>query len=219
MELKTKHTLILASNSPRRKELLGWLDIPFEVMGSNVEEYSDKVEPHEYAVEIAFQKADAIWSELEKKSEFSQSYFPFIVASDTVVEMGGKFYGKPRDREDAKKMLLELSGKEHRVVTSVVCRFLDFASKKVRSHSFSIETFVQFSEIKEDILERYLDSGESLDKAGSYGIQGKGLLFVKSLRGSYSNVVGFPLEEFLSHLRELLCNETGQSSWRSSFHL
>jgi septum formation protein len=188
-------------------------------MGSNVEESSGKLNPHDYAVEIAFQKAEAIWEKLKGDKGFGKSFFPFIIASDTVVELEGKFYGKPSDRDDARAMLRELSGKEHRVVTSIVFKAFCLASLQEKEHSFSVETHVLFSKITEDIMEPYLVSGESLDKAGSYGIQGKGLLFVKSLRGSYSNVVGFPLEEFLNHLKDFLLPVDEQSSWRSCFHL
>ena len=219
MESKSKFSLILASNSPRRKELLGWIDIPFEVKGSNVDEFSSKTNPHAYAVEIAFQKADAIWSKLEAEPQFKKDFFPFLVASDTVVELDGKFYGKPKDSEDARGMLSELAGKEHRVVTSVVLKFISPESSEPQTHSFSIETFVTFSDIPEDIMNPYLKSGESLDKAGSYGIQGKGLLFVKSLKGSYSNVVGFPLEDFVREVKSVLIPSGDQSSWRELFHL
>jgi septum formation protein len=136
-----------------------------------------------------------------------------------VVELEGRFYGKPRDKKDAREMLSELSGREHRVVTSVVFKSLDPLDRKERTHSFSVETFVTFCEIKEDVMKPYLESDESLDKAGSYGIQGKGLLFVKSLKGSYSNVVGFPLEEFVHQLKSFLIPQGDQSSWRECFHL
>jgi septum formation protein len=217
MESETKKSLILASNSPRRKELLGWADIPFTIMGSNVDEFSSHRDPHAYAIEIAFQKSEAIWSRLEKREDFGSSFSPFVVASDTVVELQGKFFGKPKDKNDAREMLNQLSDKQHRVVTSVVFQSLENGQKK--SHSFSIETLVTFSEIPKDIMDPYLESGESLDKAGSYGIQGKGLLFVKSISGSYSNVVGFPLEDFVRELKNYLIPRGDQSCWREHFVL
>lgn len=219
MGLKTKHSLILASSSPRRKELLGWVDIPFTILSPDVEEFSGHKDAHRYAVEIAFQKATAIWSGLKDRAGFGKTFLPFVVASDTVVDLDGRFYGKPRDREDAREMLSELAGKEHRVVTSVVFQAFDPETFTERKHSFSIETLVTFSEIPEDIMGPYLDSGESMDKAGSYGIQGKGLLFVKCLKGSYSNVVGFPLEDFVRELKSFLKDEGDQSSWREHFVL
>jgi septum formation protein len=209
------YSLILASNSPRRKELLGWLDIPFKVVGANIEEFSDKEDPKEFAIDLAIQKGEAVWSSLS--SEHGAN--PFIVSSDTIVVLGNRIFGKPKTKDDAKEMLLTLSGKEHKVITSVYLKAKSIQSGDEIFHSFAIETKVKFSEIKKDILENYLASGESMDKAGAYGIQGKGLLFVESLEGSYSNVVGFPLVEFLEELRNLTCegNLEDKLNWRQKF--
>lgn len=212
---KKLYSLILASNSPRRKELLGWLDIPFKVVGSNIEEHSDEDNPTDLAIDLAIQKGEAVWKGLNKEDD----QYPLMVSSDTIVVLGKRVYGKPRSREEAKEMLLSLSGKEHKVITSIYIKARSIKSGEVILKKFAVETDVTFSQISEDILEPYLDSEESMDKAGAYGIQGKGLLFVESLKGSYSNVVGFPLAEFIEELRLLLCEgiEEEKFSWRSKF--
>ncbi len=211
-----RYSLILASNSPRRKELLGWLDIPFQVMGSNIEEHSDKEDPKDFAIDLAVQKGEAVWDCL---CEETHGKYPLIVSSDTIVVLGKRVYGKPNSREEAKEMLLSLAGKEHMVITSVYIKARSIKTGEIISSKFAVETDVTFTEISEDILEPYLDSKESMDKAGAYGIQGKGLLFVESLKGSYSNVVGFPLAEFTEHLRVLLSEgiEDELLNWRSKF--
>lgn len=216
MALENKYSLILASQSPRRKELLGWIDVPFEIIPSQVEEHSDSSDPIQFALDIAALKGNDIWSKLEERISSSQNFFPLIIASDTVVELDGVKYGKPVDRADAKRMLLELSGRTHQVVTSVFLKRRDIKSKEELVHSFAVKTQVTFNKIGDDILEPYLDSRESMDKAGSYGIQGKGLTFVSDLKGSYSNVVGFPLVEFLDELKRFLGLEE-TNDWRNSF--
>lgn len=211
------YSLILASNSPRRKELLGWLDIPFKVVGSDIEEHSKEENPIHMAIDLAVQKGEAVWKNLKAE----HGAYPLIVSSDTIVVLENRIYGKPSSREEAKEMLLSLSGREHKVVTSIYIKAKSIYTNKEIHRKFAIETDVKFSKITEDILEPYLDSEESMDKAGAYGIQGKGLLFVESLRGSYSNVVGFPLVEFIDELRHLLCEgrESERLSWREKFRV
>jgi septum formation protein len=138
-----------------------------------------------------------------------------IVASDTVVELKGRIFGKPRDKDDAREMLLTLGGKTHNVVTAVFLKAI--FDGEVKEKVFSVKTQVKFHEIREDILDPYIESKESLDKAGAYGIQGKGLTFVESLKGSYSNVVGFPLVEFLDELKVFLGRKKSDVDWRNSF--
>lgn len=211
MALSRKYSLILASNSPRRKELLGWIDVPFNILGSDVEEVSSATDPVEVAIDIAKLKGDSVWSSFSDIDDQN----PLVISSDTLVELGGKIYGKPESVEDARKMLLELSGNWHKVVTSVYLKGM--IDNKVISKSFAIVTKVKFAEISEDILGPYLKSGESMDKAGAYGIQGKGLTFVEAIEGSYSNVVGFPLYEFIGALKEFLGCGPDEINWRERF--
>jgi len=215
-----KYNLVLASKSPRRKELLGWLEIPFEIHSKEIEEVSDKSHPVEVAEDIAWQKGEAVYEDLKTRSDFNKSYFPVIVSSDTIVTLGEKIYGKPKDVDQAREMLLELEGKEHNVVTSVAILFQDKETKEFKKSLFSGQTKVMFEKIDKDLLENYLKSKDSLDKAGAYGIQGQGLSFIASIQGSYSNVVGFPLSDFVTQLKAILgFSGDSEGKWRNEFHV
>ncbi|WP_096908718.1 Maf family protein [Halobacteriovorax marinus] len=213
MKLNKKMKLILASSSPRRRELLGWLNIPFEIVGSGVEEITEKTIPTEVATDLAALKGRDILDVLRKRGEEN----PFIIASDTIVTYEDKIYGKPKDVSDAKRMLLELEGKRHSVVTGVYLSYID-DSGEVHERIFSATSQVTFEKIDRDILDIYLESGESLDKAGAYGIQGRSLCFISKVEGSYSNVVGFPISDFLREFKDFLghANSTN-GEWRELF--
>jgi septum formation protein len=215
MAFDKKFKLILGSLSPRRKELLSWLDIPFEILGAEIEESSDELRPDLVCEDISYQKAQAIWQgPVQERLEQGQS--PFVVTSDTLVALGQEIFGKPRDKNEAREMLLKLSGKEHTVISAVTLMAEMLGEKK--ELTFSCQTKVTFDVISEDILIPYLESRDSLDKAGAYGIQGKGLTFISHLEGSYSNVVGFPLSHFISEFKNFLELPVGkESSWRSYF--
>lgn len=212
MALNKKFSLVLASQSPRRKELLGWIDVPFAIHSSDVEEVSLSSEPVQVALDIARLKGENVWDTMPENLKNNN---PLIVASDTLVELEGKIYGKPATKEEARQMLSELSNRWHRVVTSVFLK-AEFNGEE-KQHEFAVETKVKFADITEDIMGPYLESGESMDKAGAYGIQGKGLTFVEAIEGSYSNVVGFPLHEFLTHLKAFLGHKENEVNWRESF--
>ena len=217
MKLNKKMKLILASGSPRRKELLGWLNIPFEIKSSDVEEVTEKVDPFEIAEDLAALKGRDIFNIYSQESGFGEDLFPFIISSDTIVTLGDKVYGKPKDSEDARRMLLELEGREHRVVTGVFLTCID-SDGVLQERVFSCESEVTFEKIDRDLLEIYLESGESLDKAGAYGIQGRSLRFISNLKGSYSNVVGFPISDFLREFKDFLGHkESTKGEWRELF--
>ncbi len=183
------------------------MKIPIEVIPSQVEEIATQEHPQEIVEELAELKGRDIFSIESKKHKNA-----FVVASDTLVAIGDKVLGKPNDREHAREMLLELSGKEHEVYTAV------YMACGESEYTFSRCSKVKFTDISEEVLDLYLESDESLDKAGAYGIQGQGLLFVESLSGSYSNVVGFPLSCFLEELKAFLV-ELGYdaNNWREIF--
>jgi len=204
MELN-KYKLILGSQSPRRKELLSWANIPFEILTADLDEVSVETDPEEVAMDIAHQKGKAVFDKIDK------SVNPFVISSDTIVVLDQKIYGKPKDREDARKILAELSDKTHYVITGVCFIFYD-ENGKLREHRFYDQTDVTFNEITPDLMESYLDTGDSLDKAGAYGIQGPSLTFISRVEGSYSNVVGFPLDKVLTELKIILGDE-----WRKCF--
>lgn len=212
-----KYKLILASGSPRRKELLSWLDIPFQIIKAEIEEHSDELDSTLFAEDIARQKGREVYENLKKEKNFGEKFLPFVISSDTIVCLGDKIYGKPKDRDDARIMLQELSGKTHLVITSVSFSYNKFDGVEV-CHTFSGKTMVTFETISEDILENYLLSDESLDKAGSYGIQGRGLSFISNIEGSYSNVVGFPLSDVLREMKAIFGHsDDSKGEWRKLF--
>ncbi|MGE7905268.1 Maf family protein [Peribacillus sp. NPDC094092] len=181
--------LILASSSPRRKELLQFLQIPFESMNSNVDESIDENMCPDAAVkELASRKAEAI------AAKFQESW---VIGSDTVVVLDGEILGKPTSRADGKRMLKMLSGRTHEVYTGVAILF----GKNRRV--FAEKTEVTFWELPEAEIERYLDSGEPFDKAGGYGIQGYGSLLVEQIKGDYFSVVGLPVSRLARELKAM----------------
>jgi septum formation protein len=202
------YQLILASQSPRRKELLGWLGIPFTIQPADVDEEvleAEKARPEVFVRRLAELKA----SHVLKSSRDSN---PLVVASDTTVVLDQKILNKPATVDEAREMLMTLSDREHTVFTAVSIQ------TRQKQYTFCVQTQVEFSKITPDILEPYLQTRDSLDKAGAYGIQGMGLTFVKGVRGSYSNVVGFPLVEFIEELRAFVCpDEVRRREWRSHF--
>lgn len=180
-----KH-IILASASPRRKEILELADLKFDVMPSDAQEITTKTAPNEVVMELASIKAKDIYKKSEKQS--------MIVGADTVVAYQGQILGKPTDEADAKRMLTMLSGQTHEVYTGV-CIIEDGKTK-----TFYEETKVTFYEISDEQIDYYIKTGEPMDKAGSYGIQGKAAVFIKGIEGDYYNVVGFPIARFLQEI-------------------
>ena len=180
-----KH-IILASASPRRKEILELADLKFDVMPSDAQEITTKTAPNEVVMELASLKAKDIYKKSEKQS--------MIVGADTVVAYQGQILGKPTDEADAKRMLTMLSGQTHEVYTGV-CVIEDGKTK-----TFYEETKVTFYEISDEQIDHYIQTGEPMDKAGSYGIQGKAAVFIKGIEGDYYNVVGFPIARFLQEI-------------------
>lgn len=170
---------ILASNSPRRQELLKLVIDEFKVVPSGIEEnVPDGIAPQDSPEYLARLKAEDI------SARFPDST---VIGADTSVIIGGKILGKPKDADMAGEMLLMLSGKTHRVITGcAVC-------KGGECRSFSSVTEVEFYELSKREIDDYILSGEPFDKAGAYGIQGKGALFVKKIAGDYFNVVGLPV--------------------------
>lgn len=181
-----KH-IILASASPRRKEILELADLKFDVMPSDAQEITTKTAPNEVVMELASIKAKDIYKKSEKQS--------MVVGADTVVAYQGQILGKPADEADAKRMLTMLSGQTHEVYTGV-CVIEDGKTK-----TFYEETKVTFYEISDEQIDRYIKTGEPMDKAGSYGIQGKAAVFIKGIEGDYYNVVGFPIARFLQEIK------------------
>ncbi len=171
--------LILASNSPRRRELLATLGYKFDIVPSRFEERAEGLSARETALAFARGKAHEV---------FSRYPGHIVLGADTVVALEGEIFGKPADDEDAKRMLSKLSGKTHSVFTGV-CVLSPKGTRECVA-----ETRVEFFPLGEELIARYIASGLPADKAGAYGIQ-DGFPLVKAVEGSYSNVVGLPVEE------------------------
>ncbi|MDY3919640.1 MAG: Maf family protein [Candidatus Limivivens sp.] len=189
--------IILASASPRRRELLAQAGIPFEVITSQAEEVITREAPGEVVMELAEKKAEAVADRIYTDA--------IVIGSDTVVAIDGRILGKPVDEEDAARMLRMLSGREHQVYTGVALLIGEGGSwqKKV----FYEETQVEMFPMTEGEICRYIATGEPLDKAGAYGIQGRAAVFVKSIRGDYNTVVGLPVSRLYQELKEWLTTE------------
>lgn len=170
---------ILASASPRRRELLQQIDASFEVKVSSVEEVTGgNLAPAEIVVENAVHKAKAV-----------AEAFPgdAVLGADTIVFLDGRVYGKPKDGEEAKAMLRALAGREHEVATGIAWVHAGEVFTDVET------TRVFFAPLTEEAIDAYVKTGEPLDKAGAYAIQGRAAQFIESIEGSFSNVVGLPL--------------------------
>jgi len=184
----TCRPLILASASPRRKSLLEELGIEFTVLIADIDEQpSEEETPEAFVSRLARGKALAV-----SRGQSSA----WILAADTVVVLDGAILNKPANRDEALAMLLHLSGRRHEVLTGFCLLHLTEEKLVVRS----VATEVEFMPLSREICEAYLDTGEPMDKAGAYGIQGQGGCLVRRIDGSYSNVVGLPLAEVVQGL-------------------
>ena len=180
--------LILASGSPRRKELLELADISFEIVVSEIEEtigaYSS---PADIVMSLALQKASAVVEHHEDS---------VVLGADTIVTYESRILGKPKDEAEAKEILQLLSGKTHEVYTGVAL------VSKEKTITFYERTEVMFWELTEEEIDAYIGTKEPLDKAGSYGIQGKGSIFVQHIQGDYYSVVGLPIARLVRELKQ-----------------
>jgi septum formation protein len=180
--------LVLASQSPRRRELLERAGIPFVVRPALIpEEYVAGESPVAHSVRLAREKALAV----------ACSGGEIVLAADTVVAVGGEILGKPSDRDHAEWMLRLLSGREHEVVTGICLR------TSQRLIADKALTRVRFMKLSEEEIAEYASSGEPLDKAGAYAIQGRASRFIDRIEGCYFNVVGLPVALVCRHLKEL----------------
>lgn len=189
--------IILASQSPRRRELLAQLGLSFEVMPAYGEERSGAQDPGARVEELAAAKAREVAGRLEKESDRER----LIIGADTLVVKNGEILGKPRDEEDAKRMLALLSGTAHQVCTGL-CLILIKGDQRVERH-FHETTHVNFAEMTDKEIDDYVASGEPMDKAGAYGIQSGAARFVTGIQGDYSNVVGLPVARLYQEMKQL----------------
>ena len=187
-----KYKVILASNSPRRKELLGGLGIPYEVktMPDIDESYPEGLGSEEIPVYIARTKPTAYRSVMQEDE--------LIITADTIVWLEGEVMGKPSDAEDARRMLHTLSGQTHQVITGVCLTSVGMQK------SFATVTDVTFCRLSDEEIDYYVEHYRPMDKAGSYGIQEWiGFVGVESISGSYFNVMGLPIQRLYTELKKL----------------
>ena len=182
--------IILASSSPRRKELLEKIGLKFEVEPSNYkEDINSWSEPHELAREVSLKKAEAVASKHKNA---------IVIAADTFIVFRGKIMGKPDTEAEARKMLMTLRGKSHSVITGFT--ILDTDRNKVLTKS--VETIIHIKNLTPEEIDAYVKSKEPLDKAGAYAIQGLGSVIVERIEGDYFNVMGLPLSALAEGLKE-----------------
>ena len=210
--------IILASASPRRKELLTQIALTFIVMPSDVEENPKSTLPQDIVIELSKEKARDIWEKIaaedrdgtkndtsfmkEDSTDDSQINCTdaLVISADTVVSIEGEILGKPKDEEDAVRMLSLLSGKEHQVYTGVTMIWINEEGKQ-EEYSFYVCTGVLMYRMNRAEIMEYVYSGEPMDKAGAYAVQGRAAAYIKSIRGEYSNVVGLPVGRLYQEMK------------------
>lgn len=182
--------LILASGSPRRKELLSLLGIPFEVIVSDFEESIDESKPLEKEIErLSFGKA---------KTVFDKNEDAIVIGSDTIVTIDNKVLGKPKTIDKAMEMLEEIQGREHVVITGVTIM------SKEKTETFYTASKVYFNPMSKEEIEEYTNTKEPLDKAGAYAIQGIGCKFINKIDGDYYSIMGLPVSELYTRLKQFI---------------
>lgn len=198
--------IILASASPRRKELLEQIGLTFEVCPARGEEIITSREPSEVVRELSGQKAGEVASMISQYGEMHRELVTpqdiLVIGADTVVAAEQEILGKPKDEEDAFRMLSMLSGKTHSVYTGVTFVLID-ASGKAGEHTFYEKTDVTMKPLTELEIKRYIATGEPMDKAGAYGIQGRCAIYIEKINGDYNNVVGLPVARIYKELQNL----------------
>ncbi len=188
--------VILGSASPRRRELLAQIGINFDVLVSGGEERYTSTEPEEIVKELALAKAENVSAVLEEKASC------LVIGADTIVVLDGEILGKPKDEEDAFRMLKSLQGRAHQVYTGTA--LLDYDTegmKNVTRHAERTEVFVHAMTDAE--IRQYISTGEPMDKAGGYGIQGRFAAYIDRIEGDYYNVVGLPVAYLYQQLKIL----------------
>jgi len=192
-------SVILASKSPRRKEILENLGLKFDIITADADESSDIREPGALVMALAEKKGFAVKEKMGDSSDLS-----LIIASDTLVYCDGEFLGKPKNREDAKRMIEMISGNAHEVISGI---FLSYKGKSATAYA---STKVIFDKMSEDEIDAYLNTDEPYDKAGAYAIQGLASAHIKGIEGDYFNVVGLPVNLLCNTLKEKFAIDINQ---------
>ncbi|MDY4575412.1 MAG: Maf family protein [Intestinibacter sp.] len=182
--------IILASASPRRKEILQNTKLKFEIQKSEIEEaVFEEESPESMVVRLAYEKAFDVAQKNREK---------LVIGADTIVVLGDEVLGKPKDEEEAFDMIQKLSNKTHRVITGISLINL---KKGIVVNDYQV-SYVTFKDLSEDSIKDYINTKESLDKAGGYGIQGYGALLVEGIQGDYFNIVGLPISKLSDLLKD-----------------
>lgn len=197
--IKNNKKMILASASPRRRELLARIGMEFEVMPSDAEEKTENGSPAGMVRELSGMKALAVFQKLSGE-EKAQS---LVIGADTVVALDDNIMGKPKNREDAVKMLSALQGRTHQVYTGITLIWQEGKSMAEKEISFYEETSVTMFPMTPEEIEEYVATGEPMDKAGAYGIQGKFAAYIKGISGDYYNVVGLPIGRLYQEIKKI----------------
>ena len=185
------YKIILASGSPRRKEIFEQIGIDFSVVISEDEEVIQKSRPDEIVEELATKKACSVAADMEEGT--------IVIGADTMVALDGQVMGKPKNEQDAKDMIGKLQGKKHQVYTGV-CAVIKEIGKEERIIRFVQCTDVWVYPMIEEQIDAYVATGEPMDKAGAYGIQGKFAVHIEKVEGEYLNIVGFPISKLYQTL-------------------
>ncbi len=216
MSESMKKRIILGSASPRRRELLEQIGLEFEIVVSDAREHYKSTRPEDIVRELALMKAEHVAKEVERreKERAEQASIPgldtgeahlrnvVILGADTIVVLDGQILGKPSDEEAAFSMLKSLQGRMHQVYTGVAVLNFD-GSGSLRTISHAEETKVYVHEMTDEEIRRYIAAGESMDKAGAYGVQGRFAAYIDRIEGDYYNVVGLPVAYLYHTVKEL----------------
>lgn len=192
--------IILASASPRRKELLRQIGLEFEIQVSQVEEVITQTQPGKVVEELSSQKARVVFDALDEE-EYKEGVL--VIGADTVVAADGEILGKPKDESEAVKMLHFLSGRSHEVFTGVTLFYKKQGRERIIK-SFHERTAVVFYPMGDDEIAEYVATRDCMDKAGAYGIQGFCARYIKGIEGDYNNVVGLPVGRLYQEAKEML---------------
>lgn len=190
--------IILASSSPRRRELLSQIGMDFEVQVSDASESAVSHEPSELVKALSELKASAVFDQLSKEEKEES----LVIGADTVVSLSGSIMGKPKDRQDAVNMLLGLQGRVHQVYTGVTFIFQADRREAPMKVSFFEKTDVSVYPMSQEEILSYVATGEPMDKAGAYAIQGKFAAYIKEINGDYNNVVGLPIGRLYQEMKK-----------------
>ena len=198
--------IILASQSPRRKELLEQIGLEFEICPAKGEEIITKTIPEEVVMELSKQKAEEVAAMVSSYGENHKKITTpsdiLVIGADTVVAYEGEILGKPVDEADAKRMLTMLAGNTHSVFTGVTLVLID-KTGRAGEMVFYEKTDVKMHPMTEEEIDRYISTSEPMDKAGSYAIQGKCAIHIDQIEGDYSNVVGLPIQRIYQELKKV----------------